>query len=447
MQKFLYNFFKLKDRKTNIKTEILGGTTTFLTMAYVIFVQPAILSIAGMDFGAVMTSTCIAAAVAMILMGLFANYPIAMAPLMGENFFFVFTVVIGMHFSWQVALAAVLIEGILFMLLSSTKIREMIVDGLPESLKMGMAMGIALFIAFIGLRWSGIVVSDQATGVTLGNLESKPVLVAVCGIVITAALMARKVKGAILWGILSTTVIALFAGVAKFYGIVSAPPSIAPVFMKFDFSKIFTAEFILIVFVMLYMEVFDTIGTIVGIGTHGGFIKNKKMPGVGRALFVDSVGTTLGAVFGNSTVSSYIESNTGVSEGARTGLANLVTAAFFILALFFYPLVKTIGSGVEIGPGNFIYPCVAPALIIVGFLMISHMVKIDFADITESLPAYLTIIGIPLTYNIYYGIAFGVVSYPLIKIIAGRSKDVTPLMYVLSSLFVVSFIIKYAIVK
>jgi AGZA family xanthine/uracil permease-like MFS transporter len=443
MDKFLASFFRLKDRKTTIRTELFAGATTFLTMAYIIFVEPAVLSMAGMDFGAVMTATCIGAAIICLLMGLLANYPIAGAPLMGENFFFVFVIVKAMGFSWQQALAAVLIEGILFLILTSFKIREMIIDAIPVSLKQAMAVGIGLFIAFIGMKWAGIVVSNPATSVTIGNLRSPAVITAILGLFITSALVARKIQGSLLWGIGATTLIALVAGVTKFTGIVSAPPSIAPVFMKFDFSQILNPNFITIVLILLYMEIFDTIGTIIGVGHEAGFVRNNKLPGAGRVLLVDAIGTSLGSILGTSTISSFIESNAGVTQGARTGLANMMTAALFLIALLFSPIVKMIGGGFDLGGGNFIYPITAPALIMVGFLMLKNVLCLDFKDPTESLPAYLTIVGIPLTYNIADGIAFGIVSYPIIKLLAGRGKEVSVLMYVLA----VIFILKYTLVK
>ncbi|MBN1663086.1 MAG: NCS2 family permease [Deltaproteobacteria bacterium] len=445
MQAFIEKFFHLKSRRTTVKTELLGGTVTFFAMAYIIFVEPAVLSMAGMDFNAVMVATCLGAALICLLMGVIANYPIAGAPLMGENFFFVFVIVKALGFTWQQALAAVLIEGILFMVLTSMKLREVIIDAIPSSLKQAMATGIGIFIAFIGLKWAGIIITDASTGVAIGNLKNPAVITAIIGLFITVAFVARKIKGALLWGIGATALIGLFTGAAQYSGIVSAPPSIAPVFMKFDFSRILTTDFIIVVFVLLYMEIFDTIGTIIGIGEEAGLIKDNKLPEANRVLFVDAFGTFIGSCLGTSTVSSYIESNAGVTQGARTGLASVTTGALFLLALFFSPLVKMVGGGVElgIGSGNYIYPITAPALIIVGFLMIKNVVKLDFSDATESLPAYLTIVGIPLTYNIAHGIAFGIVSYPVIKLLTGRGKEASILMYVLAAVF----ILKYALVK
>jgi len=440
MVDYTAKFFRIAERKSNIRTEIIAGSTTFLTMAYIIFVEPSVLQNAGMDFGAVMTATCLGAAILCILMGLIANYPIAGAPLMGENFFFVFTIVISMKFSFQAALAAVLIEGVLFLILTSLKLRELILDAIPRSLKHAMAIGIGIFIAFIGLKWSGLIVANAATTVSLGNVKSPAVISSLLGLFVTASLLVKKVKGSLMWGMLFTTITALFTGVAKFSGVISTPPSIAPVFFRFNFSEILNPNFIMVVFLLLYMEIFDTIGTIISVAEEGGFMKNNKLPGVDKVLLVDAFGTSLGAMLGTSTVSSFIESNTGVTQGARTGFANIVTGALFLLSLLFFPLVKMIGGGFEVSSGNFIYPIVAPALILVGFLMIKNITKLDFSDLTESLPAYLTIIGIPLTFNIADGIAFGIISYPVIKVLAGKARDVSILIYILAGIFILKYI-------
>jgi AGZA family xanthine/uracil permease-like MFS transporter len=303
-----------------------------------------------------------------------------------------------------------------------------------------MAIAIGLFIAFIGLKWSGIIVSNPATSVALGDLHSPAVITALVGLFVTAVLIARKKNGAMLWGIGASLIIALIFKVTKFAGIVSAPPSLAPVFMKFDFSQILNPNFIAVVFILLYMEIFDTIGTIIGVSKEAGFEKNGKFPGIGKVLFVDALGTFMGAALGTSTVSSYIESNSGVTQGARTGLASVTTGVLFLLALFFYPLVQMIGGGYDAGGGNYLYPIVAPALIMVGFLMIKHVVKVDFSDPTEAIPAYLTIIGVPLTYNIADGIAFGIVSYPILKLLTGKGKEVSVLMCVLAGIFILKYI-------
>jgi len=441
MTAILDKIFKLNERGTNIRTEAIAGTTTFMTMAYIIFVQPAVLSAVGMDFGAVMTGTCLASAIAILLMGFIANYPIALAPAMGENFFFAFTIVMTMKFSWQAALAIVLVEGLLFLLITSFKIREMIIDAIPHSLKIGMAIGIGLFIAFIGLKWAGIVVHNPATGVSLGNIRSAPVIVAIAGVFITVAYIARKLKGALLWGLLSTAVIGLAAGVIKYQGIVNMPPSITPVFAEFDFSQFLSANFIAAVIILLYMQLFDTIGTIIGVGETGGFLKEGRLPGVGRVLFVDALSASIGAVFGTSPVSAYIESNTGVHEGGRTGLSNVFTALLFLIALFFSPIVQMIGGGYKMADGTYLYPVAAPALITVGFFMLKSVQKLDFSNLTETLPAYLTMVAIPLTYSISDGIAVGMVSYPVVKILAGKFREVSPLMYALAVLFILRYVL------
>ncbi len=440
MKNFISNFFKISERKSTLKTEIIGGITIFLTMAYIIFVEPSVLKNAGMDFGAVMTATCLGAAIICFLMAFLANFPIAGAPLMGENFFFVFTIIIGMKFSWQVALTAVLVEGLLFLLLTSFKLRQFIIDSIPQSLKYAMTVAIGIFISFIGLKWSGIITSNPATGIGIGNLRSLPVVISACGLFITAALIIKKAKGAILWGILITALISLTTGISKFEGIVSMPPSIEPVFLKFDFSQIFNFNFWIIIFILLYMEIFDTIGTIISVAEEAELIKENKIIGAEKILFVDALGTSVGASLGTSTISSYIESNTGVTQGARTGFSVFITGLLFLLSIFFYPLVKMIGGGYEISPGNFLYPVIAPALIIVGFLMLKNIIKLDFSDFSESLPAYLTILGVPLTYNIADGIAFGIISYPIIKLLIGQGKKVSILMYILCGIFILKYI-------
>jgi len=439
MKNFINNYFKIKERNSDIKTEIISGIIIYLTMAYIIFVEPTVLKIAGMDFGGVLVATCIGSAIICILMGLLANFPIAGAPLMGENFFFVFTIVIAMKFSWQAALTAVFIEGILFLILTLLKLRQIIIDAMPNSLKHAMAVAIGLFIGFIGLKWSGIIVPNSSTGIALGNLKSTPVIIAVFGLIITSSFIIKKVKAALLYGILITTLLCLIFGISKFEGIVSLPPSISPVFMKFDFSFIHNFNLWIIVFLLLYMEIFDTIGTIIGIAEEAGFVKNNKIENAEKILFVDALGTTVGSLLGTSTISSYIESNAGVTQGARTGLSVIITGFLFLISIFFYPLIKMIGGGYEIAPGNIIYPAVGPALIIVGFLMLKNITKIDFSDFSESLPAYFTILGVPLTYSIADGIAFGIISYPVIKLLTGETKKVSIIMYILAIIFIIRY--------
>ena len=439
MKNFINNYFKIKERNSDIKTEIISGIIIYLTMAYIIFVEPTVLKIAGMDFGGVLVATCIGSAIICILMGLLANFPIAGAPLMGENFFFVFTIVIAMKFSWQAALTAVFIEGILFLILTLLKLRQIIIDAIPNSLKHAMAVAIGLFIGFIGLKWSGIIVPNSSTGIALGNLKSTPVIIAVFGLIITSSFIIKKVKATLLYGILITTLLCLIFGISKFEGIVSLPPSISSVFMKFDFSFIHNFNFWIIVFLLLYMEIFDTIGTIIGIAEEAGFVKNNKIENAEKILFVDALGTTVGSLLGTSTISSYIESNAGVTQGARTGLSVIITGFLFLISIFFYPLIKMIGGGYEIAPGNIIYPAVGPALIIVGFLMLKNITKIDFSDFSESLPAYFTILGVPLTYSIADGIAFGIISYPVIKLLTGETKKVSIIMYILAIIFIIRY--------
>ena len=465
----LERLFKLKENGTTVRTEMLAGVVTFMTMAYIIFVQPAVLSQAGMNFGAVMVATCIASAAATFVMGLYANYPIALAPGMGENFFFAFTVVIAMKIQWQTALGIVFLSGVLFMILTFLRVREMVVDAIPGSLKNGIAVGIGVFITFIGLTEAGIitrnnsplqplallksaapsvfqsklVVFEYAGGaVKLGDLGQPATLLALFGVLLTAALIIRRAKGAILLGMIATTLVGLASGLVKWHGIVSAPPSIAPTFMQMDWRGALSLSVLPVTLVFLYMDLFDTIGTLVGIGEQGNFMRDGKLPRARQALFSDSFGTIAGAALGTSTVTSFVESAAGVEAGGRTGLANMMTGLLFIAAIFFSPLVRMIGGGYPLSAadGLFLYPITAPALIIVGALMARNVVKIEWADYSEAIPAFLVIVGIPLTYSIADGLAFGFISYPLLKLLGGRAKAVSPLVYALGIIFLLRYI-------
>ena len=438
----LERLFKLKENRTNVRTEIIAGITTFMTMAYIIFVQPAVLSIVGMDFGAVMMATCISAALATLLMGLYANYPIALAPAMGENFFYVYTVVLTMGIPWQVALGAVFLSGVAFFILTLFKIRELIIDAVPRSLKNAIAVGIGFFITFIGLVNAGIIVKNPGGGIVkLGNIRSIPVLLAAFGILLTVILMIRKVKGAILIGIVVTAIIGLPLGIVKYQGFVSAPPSLAPTFMKMDILGAIDLGLVTVVTVFLFMAVFDAIGTLIGIGEQGGFLVNGRLPRANKALMSDALGTVVGSALGTSTVTAYIESAAGVEEGGRTGLANVITGFLFILAIFFSPLVKMIGGGYQID-GSILFPITSPALIIVGCMMAKNITKIAWDDLTEAFPAFLTIIGMPLTYSIADGLAFGFISYPLLKALSGKFREVSWLVYLLGAIF----LLRYALI-
>ena len=436
------NFFKLKEHNTSVKTEGIAGITTFMTMAYIIFFQPMILSQAGMDFGAVMMATILSSVIATLVMGLYANYPIALAPGIGENFVFAFTIVVAMGVTWEKALGIVFISGVIFIILTLFKIREMVVNAVPDSLKRAIAVGIGIYIAFIGLEWGGVIAKSPATGVTLAKLNTNYVAVFLIGLLIMCFLTARKIKGALLWGILSTAIIAIPFGIVKFDGVVSAPPSIAPTFFKLDILGALRWEYIIPILVLFLLDFFDTIGTLIGVSSHAGLLdKNGNLPRAGRALMADAIGTVAGSFLGTSNVTSFIESAAGVSEGGRTGLASVFTAGCFMIAIFFYPIVQAIGGGYAVGKELF-HPVTAPALVIVGSLMIKSIAKINWDDVTETIPAYLTFIGIPLTYSIADGMAFGFISYPIMKVFKGKPKEIHPIMWVLFVVFVFRFVAK-----
>lgn len=435
----LSGYFKFKENNTNFRTEITAGFTTFLTMAYIIFVQPAVLSQGGMDFGAVMVATCLSAALATLIMGLLANYPIALAPGMGENFFFVFTVIIAMGIGWRTALGVIFISGVLFLLLTILKVRERIIETIPESLKHAIAVGIGFFIAFIGLVNAGLVVKPAAGMVQLGDVRSKPTLLALLGLFIIVTLMIKKIRGAILWGMLVTTLVGLLVGGVVYHGILSNPPSASPTFLKLDIIGALKWELFTIIIVFLFMDVFDTIGTLIAVSEEAGFMRAGRLPRAGRALMADAVGTVFGSLAGTSTVTSYIESCAGIEEGGRTGLTSVTVGLLFLISLFFYPLAKMVGGGYEVAPGALLYPITAPALIVVGSMMTRNIVKVDFSDYTESIPAFLVMLGMPLTFSIADGLAFGFISYPILKIVSGRAKEASWLTYVLGLVFLLRY--------
>jgi adenine/guanine/hypoxanthine permease len=429
----LNRFFKLEENKTSVKTEILAGLTTFMTMAYILAVNPDILSVTGMDKNAVFTATALSAMIATLVMALVAKLPFALAPGMGLNAFFAFTVVLGMGYSWQFALTAVFLEGILFIILTAFNIRELIVNAIPLALKHAVSVGIGLFIAFIGLQNAGIIVDNPATLVGLGDMGSPAVLIALGGIIVTAALLILKVKGALLVGILAATLAGLPFGVTQLPEghLIDIPPSIAPIFFQFDFSQIFTLDMLIVLFTFLFVDMFDTVGTLVGVSSKAGMLDDKgRVPRVKQALFADSIGTTVGAMLGTSTVTTYVESAAGVAEGGKTGLTSLTTAGLFFIALFFAPFFTMVPAAAT-----------AAALVLVGFFMMSPIVKIHFDDYTESIPAFITIIVMPLTYSIAEGIVFGMLSYVLLKILTGRIKDISIVMIILAALFVLKFFI------
>ncbi len=424
---------------TTIRTEVLAGATTFLTMAYIIFVQPAVLSAAGMDFGAVLVATCLASAGATLLMAFLANYPIAVAPAMGHNFFFVYTVVLGMGVPWTVALGAVALAGIVFILTAGIGLRERLIMAIPASLRHAIAAGIGLLIATIGLQWAGLITASPGTLVTLGDLRASPVLLSLFGLAVMALLSVRRVRGAVLWGILVTTVVGLLQGLVQYQGLVGRPPSLAPTFLRLDLWGALRPQMLEAIFVFFFLALFDSVGTLVGVAGQAGLLRNGVLPRAREALLADAIGTVGGAVLGTSTVTAYIESATGVAAGGRTGLASLVTAALFLLSLLFYPLVRMIGGGYHTAQGTTLYPVVAPALILVGAFMMKEVSRIPWEEMTEAIPAFLTIIIMPLSFSVTDGIAFGSISYALLKLATGRGRDVHWILYLFAALFVLRY--------
>lgn len=427
------SYFKLRENETNIKTEILAGITTFMTMAYILVVNPSILSQTGMNFGAVFTATALAAIVSTLLMGIYAKLPFAQAPGMGINAFFAFTIVIGMGHTWQFALTAAFLEGIIFIILTIFNVREAIIDSIPVNVKKAISVGIGLFIAFIGLENAGIVVHPKSgTIVALGNVTSGTALLAIIGVILTGVLLARNIKGALLIGIVITTIIGIPMGITKLPNAVfSMPPSISPIFLKFEWNHIFTADMFIALFTLLFMDMFDTIGTLVGVATKAGMLDEKgNVPRAKEALMSDAIGTTLGACFGTSTVCTYVESASGVAAGGKTGLTAVSTAVMFMLALFISPLFLMIPSAAT-----------APALILVGLFMLSPIKELDLTDFTEAIPAFLTIIMMPLAYSISDGLIFGIVSYVALKVLVGKGKEVTITTYIIAALFILKFFV------
>jgi adenine/guanine/hypoxanthine permease len=436
----LERLFRLSDHRTTIRTETVAGITTFLTMAYIIFVQPAVLQAAGMDFGAVLVATCLASGVATLMMAFLANYPIAVAPAMGHNFFFAFTVVGAMGIPWRVALGGVAIAGIIFILTAGIGLREHLIRAIPDSLKHAIAVGIGLLIALIGLEWGGIVADSPGTLVTLGNLKAPPALLTLFGLVVMSILLARRVRGAMLIGILASTVVGLSTGIVQYHGLVSAPPSIAPTLMQLDVAGAFKPAMVSVIFVFFFLALFDSVGTLVGVASQAGLMRDGTLPRARPALLADAIGTVIGAGLGTSTVTAYIESSTGVAAGGRTGLANVVTASLFFLSLFFFPLVRMIGGGYQAGGGLVLYPVVAPALVLVGTLMMAGVGRIAWDDATDAIPAFLTIVIIPLTVSITDGIAFGFIAYALLKLATGRAAEAHWLVYLFATLFIVRYV-------
>ena len=436
---FLERRFAVAASGSSIRTEVIAGVTTFMTMAYIIFVQPAVLSAAGMDFGAVLTATCLATAFATALMALLANYPIAVAPGMGHNFFFAYSVIIGMHVPWRVALGGVAIAGLIFIATAGIGLRERVISALPESLKHAIGAGIGLLIAGIGLQWAGVIVASPATLVTLGTLRTPPTLVAIGSLALTAILMARRVPGAFLIGILSSAVASVPLGLLRFEGFVSPPPSLRPTLLQLDVVGAFAPGMIAVIFVFFFLALFDSIGTLVAVGSQAGLMRKGNLPRARQALLADAVGTVAGAMLGTSTVTAYIESGAGVAAGGRTGLASLVTALLFVASLFCHPLVRAIAGGYRVGSTT-LYPVLAAPLILVGTLMIRGVRNVEWEDPTEAVPAFLTMAVMPLAVSITEGVAFGLIAYAVLKAAAGRGREVHGLVYLFAALLTARYI-------
>lgn len=428
------SYFRLKENNTNVKTEIMAGITTFMTMAYILAVNPLILSDAGMDAGGVFTATALSAAIATLMMALYAKYPFGLAPGMGLNAFFAYTVVLEMGRSWEFALTAVLLEGIIFILLSAVNIREKIFESIPVNLKNAVSVGIGLFIAFIGLSSANIVTAGDGTLIGLGDLTAPSAVVTVLGILITGFLFAKNVKGALLYGIIISTLIGIPLGVTqlpKGFTIMSLPPSIKDVAFKFvSFEEILSFDMLVVLFTFLFVDIFDTVGTLAGVASKANMLDEKgRLPRVGKALMADAVGTVAGACLGTSTVTTFVESASGVAAGGRTGLTALTTAAMFLLALFFAPIFTIIPAAAT-----------APALIIVGLFMMGSVKNIDFDDFTEAIPAFLTIVMMPFAYSIAEGIVAGMITYTILKTVTGKTKEVSATMWILTILFIARII-------
>ena len=425
----LDKIFKLKQNQTSIKQELVAGLTTFLTMAYIIFVNPMMLADAGMDHGAVFVATCLAAAVGCLIMGLVANYPIALAPGMGLNAFFTYTVVGEMGYSWETALGAVFLSGICFLILSLIRIREWIVNSIPMSLRLGIAAGIGLFLALIGLKSAGIVVASPVTLVTMGDITAFPAVMAILGFFLIISMVQRGMKSAVIVSILAITLLGFLFGDVQYQGVVSLPPSILPTFMKMDLSSVLEISMLSVVFAFLFVDLFDTSGTLVAVAQRGGFLDDKgRLPRLNRALMADSSATITGAMLGTSTTTSYIESTVGVSAGGRTGLTAVVVGMLFLLSLFISPLAAMVPTYATAG-----------TLFYVAILMMSGLVHVVWEDLTEAAPVVVVCILMPLTFSIATGIALGFISYAMIKLMSGRYKDLNAGVVILAALFIAKF--------
>ena len=425
--------FKLKEHKTNVRTEMVAGIITFLTMSYILVVNPNILSASGMDRSALFTATAMAAILGTLFMAFVPNLPIAQAPGMGLNSFFAFSVVLGLGYSWQMALTAVFIQGIIFVILTFFNVRELIVKSIPNTIKYAIPVGIGLFITFLGLQNAGIIVRDENTMITLGAMSNPHVWVALLGLILTAVLYYKRVHGAFLIGIASATIFAVILGLVDLPqgSLVALPPDVSPVFLKFEWGNMFTFDMLVVVFTFLFVNLFDTIGTLLGVASKIGIAdKNGSFPQIKKALFADALGTTFGAILGTSTVTSYVESASGVAVGGRTGLTALSTAIMFALALFLAPIFLMVPASAT-----------APALILVGLFMITSVVKINFDDMSEALPAFLTMVMMPFAFSIAQGIIFGMLSFVFIKALSGKWKHISVTMWVIFVLFIVKMVL------
>ncbi|QOG05321.1 NCS2 family permease [Aureimonas sp. OT7] len=424
-------WFDLEALGTNVRTEVIAGVTTFLTMAYIIFVNPEILATTGMDHGAVFVATCLAAALGSAIMGLWANWPVAMAPGMGLNAFFAFTVVAGLGFTWQQALGAVFISGLIFLFLSVTGVRRWLIAGIPASMRSAIAAGIGLFLAIIALKSAGVVVASPATLITLGDLTASTTLLAIGGFFLIAALDALRVKGAILIGIIVVTLAAMITGDATFAGIVDLPPSLAPTFLQLDIWGALGFGIVHVVLVMVLVEVFDATGTLIGVAKRAGLLKEgptHQNPNLSRALMADSTAILAGSMLGTSSTTAYVESASGVQAGGRSGLTALTVAVLFLLAMFFSPLAAAVPAAAT-----------APALLFVATLMMRELVEVDWEDVTTAAPAALTALAMPFTYSIANGLAFGFISYAVLKLVTGRGREVHPATWIIAALFAIKF--------
>jgi AGZA family xanthine/uracil permease-like MFS transporter len=422
-------YFRLSENQTTIRQELLGGLTTFLTMAYIVVVNPQILSQAGMPVEGVVFATCIASAAATLVMGLYANYPIALAPGMSLNAYFTYSVCLGMHVPWRTALGVIFFSGVFFLILTVTRVREQIVNGIPDCLKHSTAGGIGMFIAFVGLRNAKLVVANPATFVSLGSFSNHEAQLACVGLAIMLILMSRKISGAILIGIFATTLLGILRGMATWPAKILSLPHASSTWLQLDLRGALHLGLLEIIFIFLFVDLFDNVGTLVGVCEQGGFVRNGKIPRVGRALVSDAIGTIFGSLTGTSTVTSYIESAAGVAAGARTGLSNIVVAVLFLLAVFCAPLAAAIPAYAT-----------APALILVGALMTEAIARVQWSEFTEAIPAFVTLLATPLTFSIATGLSLGLISYTLVKVAAGKFREVSLLIWILTALFILRYI-------